>query len=86
MAKLTDDADYDSGETSGNVPRIRSDFGKYHAYNGLRTMSVPQSVTTNMTKLRKQGLTISIQHPVEIGHVRFLLFLSSSYPTGFNML
>ncbi|VEL43619.1 unnamed protein product [Protopolystoma xenopodis] len=33
MVKLTDHA----GETSGNVPRPRSDFGNKYAYNGLRT-------------------------------------------------
>ncbi|VEL39907.1 unnamed protein product [Protopolystoma xenopodis] len=37
MAILTDDADYDAGETSWNVPRPRSDFGNDHAGNGLRT-------------------------------------------------
>ncbi|VEL07816.1 unnamed protein product [Protopolystoma xenopodis] len=33
MARLT----YDAGETSGNVPHQRSDFGNAHAYNGLWT-------------------------------------------------
>ncbi|VEL41346.1 unnamed protein product, partial [Protopolystoma xenopodis] len=37
LVKHTDDADYDAGETSGNVPRLRSDFGNDYAYNGLRT-------------------------------------------------
>ncbi|VEL15470.1 unnamed protein product [Protopolystoma xenopodis] len=32
MARLTDDA----GETSGNVPRPRSEFGNDHAYNWFR--------------------------------------------------
>ncbi|VEL30156.1 unnamed protein product [Protopolystoma xenopodis] len=33
MARLTDDA----GETSGNVPRPRSDSGNNYAHNGIRT-------------------------------------------------
>ncbi|VEL41534.1 unnamed protein product [Protopolystoma xenopodis] len=31
MERLTDDADYAAGETSGNVPHPRSDFGNDHA-------------------------------------------------------
>ncbi|VEL19139.1 unnamed protein product [Protopolystoma xenopodis] len=53
MARLTDDADYDAGDTPGNVPRRRSDFGNYHAYNELRARCVPLSLPTNITKLRK---------------------------------
>ncbi|VEL40988.1 unnamed protein product [Protopolystoma xenopodis] len=37
IARLTDDADYYAGETSGNVPRPRSYSGNYDAYNRLRT-------------------------------------------------
>ncbi|VEL11051.1 unnamed protein product [Protopolystoma xenopodis] len=37
MAKLTDEADFDAGKTSGNVSRPWSDFGNDHEYNGLRT-------------------------------------------------
>ncbi|VEL27907.1 unnamed protein product, partial [Protopolystoma xenopodis] len=37
MARLTDDPDYDAGETSGNVPRLRFNFGNDHADNGPRT-------------------------------------------------
>ncbi|VEL44006.1 unnamed protein product, partial [Protopolystoma xenopodis] len=37
MAILTDDADYDAGETFGNVPHPRFKFGNDHADNGLRT-------------------------------------------------
>ncbi|VEL39521.1 unnamed protein product [Protopolystoma xenopodis] len=37
MARLTADADYDAGETSGNVPRPRSYSGNDHACNRLRT-------------------------------------------------
>ncbi|VEL14560.1 unnamed protein product [Protopolystoma xenopodis] len=40
VARLTDDADYDAGETPGNVPRPRSHFGNDHADNGLRTRSL----------------------------------------------
>ncbi|VEL44276.1 unnamed protein product [Protopolystoma xenopodis] len=65
IVKLTDDAnhdaDYDAGGASGNVPRPRSDFGNEYAYNGLRTRCVPLSLSTNMTKLRKQVQTTFIQ-------------------------
>ncbi|VEL38454.1 unnamed protein product [Protopolystoma xenopodis] len=37
MAIVTDDADYDAGETFDNVPRLRFNFGNDHADNGLRT-------------------------------------------------
>ncbi|VEL27497.1 unnamed protein product, partial [Protopolystoma xenopodis] len=37
MTIFIDDADYDAGETFGNVPRPRSDSGYDHACNGLRT-------------------------------------------------
>ncbi|VEL40087.1 unnamed protein product [Protopolystoma xenopodis] len=37
MVKLTDDADYDAGETSGNVPTPRSDSGSDDAYYSLGT-------------------------------------------------
>ncbi|VEL37646.1 unnamed protein product [Protopolystoma xenopodis] len=40
MTKLADNADYDGGETSGNVPCRRSDSGNYHMY-GLQTRYVP---------------------------------------------
>ncbi|VEL22338.1 unnamed protein product [Protopolystoma xenopodis] len=53
MARLTGDADYDAGETSGNVPRPRSFSGTNYADNGLRTRCVPLSLPTNMTKLRR---------------------------------
>ncbi|VEL16070.1 unnamed protein product, partial [Protopolystoma xenopodis] len=33
-ARLTDDSDYDAGETAENVPRTRSYFGYDDAYNG----------------------------------------------------
>ncbi|VEL11839.1 unnamed protein product [Protopolystoma xenopodis] len=57
ITKLIDDADYDAGETFGNVPRPRSDFGNDYVCNGLRARYVPLSLLTNMTKLRKQGQT-----------------------------
>ncbi|VEL10111.1 unnamed protein product [Protopolystoma xenopodis] len=39
MARLTDDADFDAGETSGNVPSPRSDDGNHDNYydRGFRT-------------------------------------------------
>ncbi|VEL11461.1 unnamed protein product [Protopolystoma xenopodis] len=37
MAIFTDDADYDAGETFGNVLLPPFDFGNDHAENGLRT-------------------------------------------------
>ncbi|VEL13314.1 unnamed protein product [Protopolystoma xenopodis] len=59
MAILTDDADYDAGETFENVPRPRFNFGNDHADNELRTRCVRLSLPTNMTMLRKQGQTTS---------------------------
>ncbi|VEL21546.1 unnamed protein product [Protopolystoma xenopodis] len=44
MAVLTNDADYDAGETFGNVPPPRFNFGNDHADNGLRTRCVPLSL------------------------------------------
>ncbi|VEL18011.1 unnamed protein product [Protopolystoma xenopodis] len=61
MAGLTNDADYNAGETSGNVSPPRSYSGNDDAYNGLGTRCVPLSLPTNMTKFRKQGKTTSIQ-------------------------
>ncbi|VEL29148.1 unnamed protein product [Protopolystoma xenopodis] len=55
LAILIDDA----GETSGNVPRPRSDFGNDEAYNGLQTRCVPLSFPINATKLGKRGQTTS---------------------------
>ncbi|VEL10667.1 unnamed protein product [Protopolystoma xenopodis] len=37
MAILTDDVNDDAGETFGNVPRPRFNFGNDHADNGPRT-------------------------------------------------
>ncbi|VEL34098.1 unnamed protein product [Protopolystoma xenopodis] len=37
MARLTDYAEYDAGETSEKVQRPRSDFGNDQADNGLQT-------------------------------------------------
>ncbi|VEL08183.1 unnamed protein product [Protopolystoma xenopodis] len=50
MAKLTDDADYDACETSGNVPRRQSDFENDYAYNGLWNRCIPLGLPTNMSK------------------------------------
>ncbi|VEL16060.1 unnamed protein product [Protopolystoma xenopodis] len=61
MAILTDDADYDADETSGNIPRPRSYSGYDDAYNGLRARCVPLTFPTNMIKLQKRGQTTAIQ-------------------------
>ncbi|VEL24001.1 unnamed protein product [Protopolystoma xenopodis] len=61
MAILTDDADYDAGETFGNDPRLRFNFGNDQADNERRTRCVPISLPTNRTMLRKQGQTTFIQ-------------------------
>ncbi|VEL40784.1 unnamed protein product [Protopolystoma xenopodis] len=60
MARLTDDADYDVGETSVDAPLSESGFGNDFAYNGLRTRCVPLSLPTNIIKLRKQVQTTSL--------------------------
>ncbi|VEL31534.1 unnamed protein product [Protopolystoma xenopodis] len=62
MARLTDDANYDAGEMSEKVSNPGSNFGNNQAYNALRTRYVPQSLSTNVTKLRKQGQTTSIKY------------------------
>ncbi|VEL27375.1 unnamed protein product [Protopolystoma xenopodis] len=57
MAKLTDDADYDAGETLENVPSPLSDTGNHDNYYGrrLRTRCVLQSLPENKTELRQRG-------------------------------
>ncbi|VEL08494.1 unnamed protein product [Protopolystoma xenopodis] len=57
MAALTDDADYDSGETFRNVPSPRSDVGTRDNYYGrrLRTRCVLHSRHDNKTKLRQRA-------------------------------
>ncbi|VEL40526.1 unnamed protein product [Protopolystoma xenopodis] len=82
MVKLTNDADYDAGETSGNVLRPRSDFGNDHADMGPRTRCVPLSLPTNMTKLRKQGQTTSRQRKETAttkGHITLVFIPTSLY-------
>ncbi|VEL34158.1 unnamed protein product [Protopolystoma xenopodis] len=61
MARLTNDV----GETSGNVPCLRSYSGNDDAYYGLRTGCVPLSLPTNMIELRNQGQTTSISTRVD---------------------
>ncbi|VEL15219.1 unnamed protein product [Protopolystoma xenopodis] len=54
MARLTDHADYDAGETSKNVPLPRSYSGNDDAYNRLRTrstVSAPRRIEDNFTTL-----------------------------------
>ncbi|VEL24299.1 unnamed protein product [Protopolystoma xenopodis] len=60
MARLIDDADYDAGKTSGNVPSPRSDSENAHGYYGLGARFVPLGLPANLTKLRNQGKTTSI--------------------------
>ncbi|VEL37356.1 unnamed protein product [Protopolystoma xenopodis] len=62
MAKLTDDADYDAGETFENVPSRLSDAGNRDSYYGRRrrTRCVLLSHPDNKTKLRQRGQPTSI--------------------------
>ncbi|VEL20160.1 unnamed protein product [Protopolystoma xenopodis] len=57
MAKLTDDADYDAGETFENVPSPLANAGTHDNYYGrrLRTRCVLLRSPDNMTKLRQRG-------------------------------
>ncbi|VEL32493.1 unnamed protein product [Protopolystoma xenopodis] len=81
IARLIDDAEYDAGETSGNVPCPRSYSGNDVAYNGLRTRCVPLSLPINMTELRKQGQTTfkwtKLEYKKEVGSkpATFLTFV-----------
>ncbi|VEL40579.1 unnamed protein product [Protopolystoma xenopodis] len=77
MARLIDDADYDAGETPGNVPCLRFNFGNDYADNRPRTRCVPISLPTNMTMLRKQGETTSKNERRLRPHKRphFLVFI-----------
>ncbi|VEL26899.1 unnamed protein product [Protopolystoma xenopodis] len=52
MARLADDADYDAGEASGNVPSPPSDSANDHAYYRLRTRCVALGLPANNAKLR----------------------------------
>ncbi|VEL19143.1 unnamed protein product [Protopolystoma xenopodis] len=62
MAALIDDADYDAGEASENVPSPRSDAGNYDNYygRGLRTRCVLLIRPDNKTELRQRGQLTSI--------------------------
>ncbi|VEL13264.1 unnamed protein product [Protopolystoma xenopodis] len=57
MAKLTDGADYEDGETFENVPSPPSDAGNHDNYYGrrLRTSCVLLSRPDNKTKFRQRG-------------------------------
>ncbi|VEL38817.1 unnamed protein product [Protopolystoma xenopodis] len=50
-------ADYDAGETFGNVPRPRFNFENDHAVNGLHTRWVPLSLPTILSQVRELLLT-----------------------------
>ncbi|VEL40121.1 unnamed protein product [Protopolystoma xenopodis] len=54
---MADDADYDGGETSENVPSPLSDAENYDNYYGrrLRTRCVLLSRSDNKTKSRQRG-------------------------------
>ncbi|VEL36523.1 unnamed protein product [Protopolystoma xenopodis] len=62
MTPLTDDVDYDAGETFGNVPNQWSN-GVNHEYygRGQVTMYVPQGLPDAPTRLRKQDRTLTIK-------------------------
>ncbi|VEL18426.1 unnamed protein product [Protopolystoma xenopodis] len=57
MSKLTDDADYDAGETFENVPSPLSGAGNHDNYYGrrLRTGCVLLSQLDNKSKSRQRG-------------------------------
>ncbi|VEL43323.1 unnamed protein product [Protopolystoma xenopodis] len=82
MSRLNDDADYDPGETSGNVLRPRSYSGNDNAYNGLRTRCVFLSLPTNVTKLEnkvKQLVSTKGDCDHTKGHT-ILVFIPSTKP------
>ncbi|VEL08765.1 unnamed protein product [Protopolystoma xenopodis] len=56
MARLTDNADYDAGETSANAPSKRSEAGNYDSYysRGRRARYVQLNLSDNTSKLRKR--------------------------------
>ncbi|VEL36264.1 unnamed protein product [Protopolystoma xenopodis] len=60
MARLTDDADDDATEKSGNVPRPSSEYRNYHAYYGLGIRFVTLVLLNNMIMLRRQGQVTTI--------------------------
>ncbi|VEL18831.1 unnamed protein product [Protopolystoma xenopodis] len=64
MARLTNDVDYDAGETSENAPSPRSDAGNYDNYydRRLRTKCVLLSPPDNKAKLRQRRQATSINH------------------------
>ncbi|VEL33004.1 unnamed protein product [Protopolystoma xenopodis] len=59
MGKLTDDADYDAGETFENVPSPLSDVSSHDNYYDRRllTRCVLLNRLDNQTKLRQRGTT-----------------------------
>ncbi|VEL08052.1 unnamed protein product [Protopolystoma xenopodis] len=61
MAPLTDDADYNTGETYGHVPSQWCDAGNHEYYGrGHKTRYVSPGLPDAPTKLRKQDRTNSI--------------------------
>ncbi|VEL36155.1 unnamed protein product [Protopolystoma xenopodis] len=63
MEKLTDDADYEAGETFENVSSPLSDAGNHDNYHGRRlgTRCVLHGLPVNKTKLRQRGQPTSMK-------------------------
>ncbi|VEL20386.1 unnamed protein product [Protopolystoma xenopodis] len=49
LARLNDEADYDTGETSDNVPNPQPDSGDYYAYYGYQSFYQYDQVTKTMS-------------------------------------
>ncbi|VEL41375.1 unnamed protein product [Protopolystoma xenopodis] len=68
MVKLTDDADYDAGETSGNVPRSGSNFGLRATYPAFIRVNRICEYMSSMDANTCQGYAINC-----LGTVVFIL-------------
>ncbi|VEL24710.1 unnamed protein product [Protopolystoma xenopodis] len=60
LTRFTDDADYDSGETSGNLPNARCKAGNNHGNYASRfqTRFLRLGLSDNTAKLLKTGQTL----------------------------
>ncbi|VEL40201.1 unnamed protein product [Protopolystoma xenopodis] len=66
MTILTDDADYDAGETFKNVPRPRFNVGNDHADNELRTRYVEKlGFEESLNRLMLEYLSARLKRRVE---------------------